>query len=175
MKKPGVCKYCGASIYFVHTLTRMEDGERKVGARPWPVDAEPSATGNVTLAWNAALKKVLAVVSAKPVEGGRLAHHFTCKPEAAPSPQDEAPDEQLRAKVEWFKEDDKWGLEGWRWEVARRNGSATGFEDTEDDAWRAANEAAALLKALEEGGVEEVKEWRIAALRVAVAKLRAEV
>lgn len=169
-KTPALCKRCGAPIYFVHNFTRDEmTGAKVASAKAWPVDAEPSEGGNCLIAWSATLSKILVTVSAKPVEGGRHAHHNTCGKNAAPAA---APDEQLRAVVEYVKEDDKWGLDGWRWEVSRPNGSVSGWADTEEEAWRDANAGGALLVELESLCGEGPKAWRIAYLKEEVRRLR---
>lgn len=168
--KESVCKRCGARIYFVHNFTRDEVTGRRVAAeKAWPVDAEPSDQGNCLLAWSKDLGKILVTVSAKPVQGGRLPHHHTCGKNAEPAA---APDEQLRAKVEYVKEEDKWGLDGWRWEVSRPNGSTSGWADKEDEAWRDAERAGAMLAELERLGGEAGKVWRVASLREEVRRLR---
>lgn len=74
---PGKCKACGEPILWAYTL-KVHDGIESIGVKAWPVDYAPSARGNVLLAYRPALKKILALVNAAPVEGGRMAHHATC-------------------------------------------------------------------------------------------------
>lgn len=60
------CSSCSAEIVWAQTVT----------GKLMPVDAEPSPRGNVVLAQEG--EKLVAFVSAAPVDGGHLSHFSTC-------------------------------------------------------------------------------------------------
>lgn len=76
MPRAGVCRYCGASIYWARHA-REVDGAIELGAT-MIIDAAKSERGNVALStWRG---QIIARVYSKPIEGaqGRLDHHVTC-------------------------------------------------------------------------------------------------